>query len=103
MPFKKIKPRQPRLKPVWHKFNCAKCGCPVSEFSDPRVSTYTCNLCLRKLMGIEHEPRQVFEQRDEGADWWTLWCYEYESKLSAGLVGRGGRPKNVGDDNAALG
>lgn len=91
VPFKVVKRRAPRLRPIWHDFNCADCGVQVREYSDPKVSLGLCGNCLGRRTGRLDQDRPAPPQVLSAADWWTMWAITYESKLHAGLIDRYGK------------
>lgn len=91
VPFKRIKIRRPKLKPVWHDFYCVDCGKATREYSDPRVAMFICHNCLCRRLGIANVVTIAAPQADGVVDWWAAWAMEYESKRAAGLIDRYGK------------
>ncbi len=93
MPFKPLNIRPPKYKPRWHRFNCLRCGHGVDEYSDPRGSLLLCPFCWRLQQGTQGyrlaPPTQVMRL----ADWWALFCMEYQDRLAAGLIDVWGNPQ----------
>lgn len=94
-PFRSIKVRAPKVKPIWHDFECLDCGAPIREYSDPRVSFFRCQSCIDALCGRKGLPQTKTIQQPGTADWWSIYCIEYAGLLNAGLIDRYGRPQTT--------